>query len=37
MELIDKKINEKLNIALEQAAYEMSTIQPKRSKLPYKV
>ena len=37
MELIDKKINENLNIALEQAAYEMSTIQPKRSKLPYKV
>ena len=35
MELIDKKINEELNIPLEQSPYEMSTVQLKRSKLIY--
>lgn len=37
MEMIDNKINEKLNKELNCSAYEMSTIQPKRSKLPFKV
>ena len=37
MEFVDKKINEKLNKELEHPAYEMSTVQPKRSRLPYKV
>lgn len=37
MEMIDKNINEELNRELEHPAYEMSTIQPKRSKLPFKV
>lgn len=37
MDCTEKKIKSNLNVALEQTAYNLSTIQPKRSKLLYKV
>lgn len=37
MEFTETKINNLLGDQIEQPTYEMSTVQPKRSKLPFKV